>query len=117
MTIHMTRQVVMLDGTSANSNVTISNAFLVADANNIVMSYTTNAAAVSVLSVQGSADNGLATGASTPTFSTFTSITGATTPSLLMLPGVAGAGIPRWIRVVRSAADSQASCVMSYRVI
>jgi len=109
------RQAVMLDGTSANSNVTISPPFLVADAGQISISYITVVASVNSLTVQGSNDDGLSQGASSlsttvslPFWSTISTV--ASQGIFTVTPGA------RWIRVMRVATDSRASVLLNYRV-
>lgn len=102
------RQLTVLDGSSANSSLRTSNAFLVADAQQISFSAST-AAAVSgqTITVQGSNDDGLTVNAGALTFSTVSSVAA---PGIFSItPGM------RWVRFVRNAVDSQTSITMNYR--
>ena len=109
------RQYVLLDGTSANSSVRTSFPILVADAQQISISYTTSNGSTANLLVQGSNDNGLSAGGSSLS-------TAVTAPFWSTISTVAAAGIftvsagARWIRVIRAATDSQSSVEASLRM-
>ena len=102
------RQATVLDSTSANSSTRTSNAFLVGDAQQISVSYLTQAAVASNLTVQGSNDDGLSAGVGALNFSTISIV--AAQGIFTITPGA------RWIRFVRPAVDSQASISLNYRV-
>lgn len=105
------RQLTVLDGTSANSSVRTSNPILIADAQQISVSFMTVVTSVGTLTVQGSNSDGF-----------FSALTSATAPDWSTISSVGAQGIftvtpgARWIRFVRSAIDSQASVVLNYRV-
>jgi len=103
-----TRQLVVLDPTSANSSVRTSNPILVADAQIISASYLTQVAVPSNLTIQGSNDDGLSSGAAAQIWSTVSVVAGA--GIFTITPGA------RWLRFVRPAVDSQASVLLNYRV-
>lgn len=111
------RQYVLLDGSSANSSVRTSYPVLVADAQQISLSYTTVAAATANLLVQGSNDDGLTVTGTSSSLSTAVTAPFWSTISTVAAPGIftvaAGA---RWIRCVRAATDSQASVELSLRM-
>ena len=113
MSLHgYTRQQTVLDSTSANSSTRTSNAFLVADAAGISVSWVTAVAVASNLTIQASNDDGLS-------FAGPNMNTGGIWSNVSV---VAGAGIftitpgARWLRFIRPAVDSQASIAMNYRV-
>lgn len=104
-----TKNVVMLDGTSANSSTYTSNPFLIADGNNISLSWYTNiAGSVSSLTVRISNDDGLSAGAGAIVWSTLSKM--GTQGVYQITQG------PRWLSVVRGAIDSTSSVILQYRV-
>lgn len=112
-----TQYEVMLDGSSANSSVRTSNPLWVGDAWPATMfaSYATAAAVASVVSIHASLDEGFQTALSSgaagaPGWVLWGSMTGSAYSIVAVSTG------PRWIRFVRSAADSQASIVVEFRV-
>lgn len=112
-----TKQVTtLLDGTSANSSVRTSSPYWVGDSQEWILSYSTTTGVASVLSIQGSISDGF--------LSALTSIA-APNPDWKTIGGQATDGFYtqsvstfpiRWIRVVRAAADSQASVTVTARI-
>ena len=107
------RHITMLESGSTLSSTFTSNAFLVTDWNAITLSYLTQAAAASTLTVQGANSNGL-----NPTSIT-SNITEGSWSNLTVLsaqgmyaiePGV------RWMRCIRTSADSMALVQLAGRV-
>ena len=107
------RTVTVLDGTSASSSSYTSNPLLVSDAQQISVSWTTVGAGASKLTILGSNTDGLTGGSSLAA--------GAGTPDWSVISTLAAQGIfgvtpgSRWIKIQRSAIDSQASVVINYR--
>jgi hypothetical protein len=106
-----TRQVVLHDGSSAQSSTITSNPVFVGDANVISVSIQSVAAVASVWSLDGTNDDGfltaLSTGAEGTAWSNITAITAQGIYSVT--PGA------RWLRLIRPAVNSQASVVVAYR--
>lgn len=102
------RQLTVLDSTSANSSNRTSNPILVADAQQMSASWMTAVAVASNLTIQGSNDDGLSAGAGAQIWSTVSVVAGA--GIFTITPGA------RWVRFIRPAVDSQASVVLNYRV-
>lgn len=84
------------DGTSGNSSSYTSPAILAADYDNIAVSWVTITTAASLLTIQGSNEDGFQS--SLATWSTLTSITGA--GAYVIDPGM------RWLRALRSSSES-----------
>jgi len=100
--------VTLLDGASANSSVRTSNSFLVADMQEISLSLqTSGATTTSRYSVWGSNEDGFFSTIPENSWSVITAIGG---------PGVytCDPGF-RWLRVTRSALDSQGTCRVTGR--
>jgi hypothetical protein len=109
-----TKQYVLLDGSSANSSTRTSNALLIADATALTISSTTGAAVASVVSVDVSSSDGFGSALGTAAapsadWQRLAGLSGNTSVSLTQAIG------ERWLRVVRSAADSQTSVVVTTR--
>lgn len=102
-----TRRVVALDSTSANSATTTSNAVLVADWNAITISWVTQSASASLLTIQGTDADGFTATIAAGEWSTVTQLSGQGVYAIE--PGL------RWIRAGRSAIDSQGSVVVAGR--
>lgn len=106
-----TRQVVMHDGTSAQSSTVTSNPVWCGDAGIISVSIQSVAAVASVWSLEGNNNDGfqsaLTSAAVGGEWSTITTITAQGIYSVT--PGA------RWIRLIRPAVNSQASVVMALR--
>ena len=102
------RNVLVLDSTSANSSNRTSNPLLIADAQQLSASWMTAVAVASNLTVQASNDDGLSTGAAVQLWSNISVVAAAGIFSIT--PGA------RWIRFVRPAVDSQSSVLLNYRV-
>jgi hypothetical protein len=107
----VTRQAVMHDGSSAQSSTVTSNSFWVGDANFISVSVQSVAAVASVWTIDGNNGDGfltaLGTGVAGTDWSTVTAITAQGIYSIT--PGM------RWLRLIRPAANSQASVVLVNR--
>ena len=105
------RQVVLHDGTSAQSSTVTSSSVWCGDANVISVSIQSVAAVASVWSLEGNNGDGflsaLGSGAAGTDWSTITAITAQGIYSVT--PGA------RWIRLIRPAVNSQASVVMALR--
>jgi len=106
-----TRQVVLHDGSSAQSSTVTSNAVWVGDANTISVSIQSVAAVASVWSLDGNDGDGflsaLGTGLAGTDWSNITTI--AAQGIYSVTPGA------RWLRLIRPAVNSQASVVIAYR--
>jgi hypothetical protein len=102
-----TKQLVVLDSTSANSSTRTSNPVLVADATQIGASWQTQAAVASNLTIQGSNEEGFQSAIAL--WSTVSVVAGQ--GIFTITPGA------RWLRFVRPAVDSQGSVILDYRAI
>jgi hypothetical protein len=91
-----TRRVDLFDGSSAQSSTYTSSAILAADYERITLSWQTDIAAASVLTVQGSNEDGL-----TASITTWSTISTMNAPGIYTIdPGV------RWLRAQRRSNES-----------
>lgn len=103
----------LLESGSTLSSTFTSNAFLVADWNAITLSYLTQAAAASTLTVQGSNNQGLLATSVTSnvTEGAWSNLTVLSAAGMYAIePGV------RWMRCIRTSADSMALVQLAGRV-
>ena len=100
-----TRRVVLFDSLSANSATFNSADVLVCDFDRVVVSVQTSDAAASLLTLQGSNDDGFDT-----SITSRSDLTGIASPGMYPIePGF------RWIRAIRSSLDSQGQVFLQLR--
>ena len=100
-----TKNIVLFNAASANSSTFTSGWQLTADYAQISVSWTTGQAVASLLTIQGSNDDGLDTA-----IAGISNLSGIASQGLFAVtPG------PRWIRVQRSSLDSRSTVILQVR--